>query len=96
MYAEVQGGIQFLMLNHDTLLDDFANSIAAFMSPSSTLSVVLVIKCYLYSFYVFACSFFFKVKMATDSCVQHLSHVLVVALASRLVGIIMRIIALFL
>lgn len=59
MYAEVQGGIQFLMLNHDTLLDDFANSIAAFMPPSSTLSVVLVIKCYLYSFYVFACSFFF-------------------------------------
>lgn len=95
MYAEVQGGIQFLMLNHDTLLDDFANSIAAFMPPSSTLSVVLVIKCYLYSFYVFACSFL-KVKMATDSCVQHLLHVLVVALASRLVGIIMRIIALFL
>lgn len=95
MYAEVQGGIQFLMLNHDTLLDDFANSIAAFMPPSSTLTVVLVIKCYLYSFYVFARSFL-KVKMATDSCVQHLSHVLVVALASRLVGIIMRIIALFL
>lgn len=95
MYAEVQGGIQFLMLNHDTLLDDFANSIAAFMPPSSTLAVVLVIKCYLYSFYVFACSFFY-VKMATDSCVQHLLHVLVFALASRLVGIIMRIIALFL
>lgn len=34
--------------------------------------------------------------MATDNCVQHLLHVLVFALASRLVGIIMRIIALFL